>query len=252
VQGWVPKSTWYFSLNATAWTVSTEFLFYLAFPLLIRNWSITWWKKLLGSAALTASVLTLCNFLHVHSTHSPILSVYHALIYINPCSRMFEFVLGMATAVLFGRLVQANISAKRASILEYSIFTVMLFNLYLTPLLLGSDHAHSLNPLVHWLEYASGAPLYAALIAVLALQRGNLSRILSAGWLVFLGEISYSVYILHWIILQKFTSAPVPEHAIWPTIALYCATVLGGAVAGYFCVEQPFRKLFKKLGKSFR
>jgi peptidoglycan/LPS O-acetylase OafA/YrhL len=252
IQAWVPKSTWYFSLNATAWSVSTECFFYLAFPLLIKNWSSTWSKKLLGSVVLIVSVITLCNFLQMHGTHTPILNIYHALIYINPCSRIFEFVVGMATARLFVELQQKQISAKTASVLEYSIFGLILLNLYLTPLFLGPDHLHSLQAGVHWLNYASGTPLYAALIAILALQRGSLSRILSTGWLVFLGETSYSMYIFHWIILQKFFSSPMPEHMVWPMFALYCATVIIAGVIGYYCVEQPFRKLFKKLGKSFR
>ena len=158
----------------------------------------------------------------------------------------------MATARMFIQLQQKHISAKTASALEYSIFGLVLLNLYLTPVFLGPDHIHSLQAGVHWLNYASGTPLYAALIAILALQKGTLSRILSTPWLVFLGETSFSMYILHWIILEKFFSSPMPEHMKWPMFALYCVVVITAGVIGYYCVEQPFRKLFKKLAKSFR
>ena len=45
------------------------------------------------------------------------------------------------------------------------------------------------------------APLYAALILMLALGRTPLSVILELPFLVLLGEASYALYITHWPIL---------------------------------------------------
>ncbi len=42
VQAWIPIEKIFFSYNPVSWSISTELAFYLAFPVLIRNWERTW------------------------------------------------------------------------------------------------------------------------------------------------------------------------------------------------------------------
>ena len=44
-QSWIPFMNFYWGGNGLAWSVSTEFFFYLAFPFLVRNFRNSWaWK----------------------------------------------------------------------------------------------------------------------------------------------------------------------------------------------------------------
>jgi len=255
LHAWVPQARCYFSLNAPSWSISTEWLFYLAFPFLVRDWRLTGARKLAASALITAGVFGLCYFLYLHGTHTPIMNVYHAWIYINPCSRLFEFVLGMATANVFMNMQDKKLEFrfKTASLLELTAFALAVLNLYLTPLLLGPNHADSLNPLVHWLEHSSGAPLYACLILIMAFQRGWLSRTFSVGPMVFLGEISYSVYLVHWIVLQYLQGwqSQLQSVPTWCGCAIYWLIVIALASGIFTFVERPARQIMRGwIGKS--
>src|SRR5947209_14362044 len=58
VQSWVPRESYYYSLNSPAWSISTELFFYACFPFLVVNWTRTWRMKLgLALAALAAVLL---------------------------------------------------------------------------------------------------------------------------------------------------------------------------------------------------
>jgi peptidoglycan/LPS O-acetylase OafA/YrhL len=91
--------------------------------------------------------------------------------------------------------------------------------------------SHTLNagaPFRHSKPYAftayAGAcrsfPAFGLLIGVLAFERGLVSRFLSAGWSVILGEISYSIYLVHqilirWYLLNRSMFASVPKTMLY-------------------------------------
>ena len=51
LQSWLPFRDSILSYNGVAWSISTEFFFYLCFPVLIHNWQKNWYLKLLFTAA---------------------------------------------------------------------------------------------------------------------------------------------------------------------------------------------------------
>lgn len=60
-----------------------------------------------------------------------------------------------------------------------------------------------------WLAHSgSAAPGFAAVILTVALGRGALARLRAVPALVLLGEISYSVYLLHQILLRRTPIRP--------------------------------------------
>jgi peptidoglycan/LPS O-acetylase OafA/YrhL len=86
---------------------------------------------------------------------------------------------------------------------------------------------------------------FAILIVVLALQGGAVSRLLSLPMLVLLGEISYSSYLIHQIIIRYAMDhsdalAALPS---WAQLGLFLGITL---LLSYLCwafVETPFRAL---------
>jgi len=98
VQSWLPLSVFYFSYNAVAWSISTEAFFYLAFPVLIRDWARTWQIKLAATIALLVALVVVTNALHLPEYGNPYhgndgwKATVHGLIYVNPLARLLEFV----------------------------------------------------------------------------------------------------------------------------------------------------------------
>ena len=116
VHGWIPSAPWYFSYNSVSWSISTEFFFYLMFPLLIWNWTRTFWWKWLAALGL---LILLCSFARVtsmqvgYSSHN--IPTTYGLLCINPLARLLEFVSGMVAYSAFAWLRPYGLPSKRVA-----------------------------------------------------------------------------------------------------------------------------------------
>lgn len=84
-------------------------------------------------------------------------------------------------------------------------------------------------------------PVLAAVLLLVVVQRGRQSwagRWLEAGWIRWLGDCSYSVYLWHWPVLIVATQF-VAKPDLGLAAVLIAASVLLGRLS-YVCVEQPF------------
>jgi peptidoglycan/LPS O-acetylase OafA/YrhL len=209
VHGWIPVQNIFFSFNPVSWTISTEMAFYLFFPLLLHRWARTWWWKLPVTLLLAFATIVFCTVLPVSS--SPV-DMWHAsrdgLLYINPLARLFEFTVGMTASLLFQRTVQKiQIGRLLGTVLELAALGLAFLNMFETQWLLNPLATSSgLGPNV--MIWAGHGPVcvlaFAFLIYVMGLGRGYVSRVLSAPPLVLLGEISFTIYLLHYILLLVF------------------------------------------------
>jgi peptidoglycan/LPS O-acetylase OafA/YrhL len=100
-------------------------------------------------------------------------------------------------------------------------------------------------------------PLFAAILIVcLSYERGIVARGLNARWCLWLGKISFSVYLIHEEIIGLIwphfpaTRLPFGHHLngiVWTLIVL--AIVLAVATVTWYCIEEPFRRLGGWLGR---
>ena len=96
-----------------------------------------------------------------------------------------------------------------------------------------------------------GGPAYAGWLGVFSLASGALilglqvpgplRSLFSFGPLVWLGRISYGVYVFHWPVFVLATSRSVHLHG-WPLFLVRMAITLAIALASYFFLEQPVRR----------
>jgi peptidoglycan/LPS O-acetylase OafA/YrhL len=70
--------------------------------------------------------------------------------------------------------------------------------------------------------------------------RSMLARILALAPLVWLGRISYGVYLWHWP-LFTYVTADATGLSRWPLLAVRLAGTVGVAVISYVVIEQPIR-----------
>jgi peptidoglycan/LPS O-acetylase OafA/YrhL len=176
VQSWVPLlyhgeivSNGPFNIS---WSISTEFFLYLTYPafLLIKRWP----TGRVGVAIIAVSAFALyCAEGHTTSRW---------LVCVSPYFRIPEFFLGclVAQAYMRGARIRHPSALACGCIAALSIF-----------LYTGTDRG-----LVDRGHFALAACI-APLVFVVATGGTKLAEALSARWIVFLGEISYSIYLLH-------------------------------------------------------
>jgi len=221
VHGWIPSASYYFSFNGVSWSISTEVFFYLVFPFLIYRLDRSWWWKLLCTAAFVVAILRLTDFLSLppYDPSKPSAITAHGLAYISPLVRILEFVWGMAVASLCLRWRELKIVALPAwlwTIFESgTLLVTFLSGWYGTQFLSSLFDGRSQYAFAVYVGACGSFPAFGLLIGVLSFERGVVSRLLSASWLVLLGEISYSIYLVHWTLIHwynlngsLFVSAP--------------------------------------------
>jgi peptidoglycan/LPS O-acetylase OafA/YrhL len=95
---------------------------------------------------------------------------------------------------------------------------------------------------------------FALLVLIAATGKGPLHAVLASRPVVFLGDISYSIYLLHWIVVQVFNRmVPFPERGgpPWPLRIALCVTIiLCLAWLSYHLIELPARRWGRSLGQT--
>lgn len=245
VQGWIPKQSWFFSFNAVSWSLSTEAFFYFAFPFLIKDFAKTWAAKVCFCFAIIVILTAIANGLQLPVSAPDSVSIY-GLMYINPLSRLLEFVLGMSAAHLYSKYL---VGREAPLIVGLGVEISALASVYLLTFNTFSiSNWMALLPYVGeagrvWLVHC-GLPVFsfASLIVAMAWGRGPISRILCLRPLVFLGEISFAAYLLHYLFLQYYITHFASEQGPWP-LTLYVTILLVSSFIFWSLIEVPCRQL---------
>lgn len=240
LQAWVPISSFVFSLNPVAWSISVEVFFYFLFPFIKgrRLYLVT-----AAVFALTLSVLILMDLLFdpgfpAWKAPGTIWTLHVALQF--PFMRLAEFCIGIVAAQHF----KTRRMSKPSSMLEaLVVFLVICFGLISKPIYetlggLGLPHIGI------WLSQSGGMFIFAFAIYVFAHEAGRISAALKNPVLVFLGEISFATYMVHFLaitVVSEFLSGNSLNPYLVGALFLLATYVLS-AVA-FKLVERPGRKL---------
>jgi peptidoglycan/LPS O-acetylase OafA/YrhL len=91
------------------------------------------------------------------------------------------------------------------------------------------------------------SPAFGAIIYGLALQP-RWGSFLEARWLVLLGDASYSLYLLHSIVISKVFDR-LPHLPWWLRVCAAVAATLAASLFSYLVVEEPARRILRPRGK---
>ena len=246
VHAWIPAPIYYFSYNAPSWSISTEWFFYLAFPFLICRWAATWRWKVLTSVLLLLGMMTY---------FTSFAGNYEAWLYISPFSRILEFLIGAAIALAYRRTKDTvSWGYRQSTAFELAAVVLCATGLYLKVLLSSSMVERSLGPaFAQWFDGSGLFPCFAVLIYVVALGRGGLSRLLSFPGLVILGEISFSIYLVHQIYIRYYRSLLpyLPDISAFLAFGIFWVAVILSSYILWVVVEKPVRQIVLEPRKFF-
>lgn len=241
LHAWVPDPKYGIAFDPPSWSLSAELFFYLCFPLLIWRWRTTWHWKIVLTLLLVVGVAMLRYIPAFKSLDPPV------LIYKLPVANLFEFTLGIG-AMHIWRALQPRITFSRWVGTAIELSSLLLVGVVMLHTI---DWATRLMrvPLIGregfiWLGNSGFVFLpFAILIVVMALDMGWVARALQTPFLVLLGEISFSVYMVHYAILI-FADAHPPLYAAYsyPMLrAVYLGAVLLTAYVTWTLIEMPSR-----------
>jgi peptidoglycan/LPS O-acetylase OafA/YrhL len=224
VQAW----GWSREINPPAWSISTEFMVYLAFPLLAwvglaRRWGMA--LCLLGAALALAACLRFAPPLG--PGRRGLLDLYMNYSLLPPLRCLAGFLIGMAT----WRAIQSDAVRRVASL----------------PWLAPAAIAGAVAFLLGRVNDLAVLALMPAIVAGLHVGDGPVQRAFGTGALHGLGVLSYAVYLVHVTMLEAFPFrlGPLPV-----MLLAYCAAVLAVAWAAHRLVEVPGRTALRRAGDA--
>ncbi|WP_311885820.1 MULTISPECIES: acyltransferase [unclassified Pseudomonas] len=251
----VPIPDVYFSFNAVSWSISTEIFFYMAFPLLLLWFSSNPALKLCAAIAfggLFAYSLDALGIVYYAADKLNKVSS-HGLVYISPISRIQEFMLGIVCQRLLSGFQLGVVNKSTATFLEVSAILAIVF---LTPILSSSASVFvgaSYIAFSEFVRHTSMALLFAAVITCFYMDRGFVSRALSWRPLVFLGEISFSVYLIHQVVIRLTTQEQLlADYGPYTRFWFVALTSIAFAAFIWKFVEKPCQKGIMRIYDSTR
>lgn len=240
-QSLFPFIAYTFSYNSVSWSISTEVFFYLAFPLLLINIRRTWHWKLAASALIVLVIATACDALPAKGDVFQM--TMGSAVYANPLVRGFEFCLGMSTWVIWDRYIKPmRVSFVGWTAAEFGVLTLIFAWLSVNVWPIRNGIPTSALQVVF---NESGCCLpFALLIAVIASGQGWISKALSSKVPVFLGHISFSIYMVHQVLMKMFVTWGQAQTV---SSMAFFATLLFVASGSCLMIEKPAQRFLTKL-----
>lgn len=231
LQAAIPRQEFVFSFNAVSWSISVELFFYLAFPVLagLR----TRWLAFALAAVLAAQLAAL------GLVAWPDAKVSHYVFYVNPAFRSADFIAGLLLARLF---IARRETLPRGTLAEFGCVAALVVWVAVGIAIVPQNF--------RWDIYYM-APM-AALIVVFAGSKGALSAALGGRALILLGASSFSLYMIHQLIMVNLDAYTVIEEVSSPMHGTLIMIGLGAVAVGlsvlcYRWFEEPLNRRLRGL-----
>ena len=244
---------------APDWSISAEWFFYFAFiPL---TFAVAGLRRptlalaiLCGPGAVVLAALfyywhgPLTEFAHSWFWHRAGISAdpWSWFSYFSPYLRLLEFLAG----VLAAKSYQVNLSVGRAPVSAWFVMAVALA--WCAAVII--DSAITDKALTYILPSFIFAPVLAPLMLCLCRYESSLSRLLASRPAIFLGDISYSIYIWSFFVMTMMASFYVSAdksalayaNSVVKMIVIVGLTIVF-AYGSYALIEAPSRRKIREL-----
>jgi peptidoglycan/LPS O-acetylase OafA/YrhL len=252
--------------NLPAWSISSELFFYLLFPFVVaavskivrmRTFLVTlcvvFALEVVGFVALVAWVSR-----HSADNEHAVAVLFEAA-YMWPVLRVGEFVMGcvLGWAFLTYRSHLAVRSPRRGVValvlLGSAVVGILAVAFVLGRIALPNADRPSMLPLALYAArwHIAFVPAFTALLAAVTVSESPVTRFLGSGFMVALGEASYSLYVIHFFSLSvlRETRSYLPVSIVVASCIAMLVCV-AASLALYRWFEAPARRLLR--GQSRR
>jgi peptidoglycan/LPS O-acetylase OafA/YrhL len=246
MQSWGPHLTTTFLMNGPSWSLSVELFFYALFPFLSIQALKHPGRPLLIGSLITSLWLT---FLVILSFYKPV-DDFVAWPGNNPLARIFEFSLGVSAFEVFRRL--PPIRNPLATIFEIVALGVMVLSVTKAGLIgwvLDFIGMHTSLPVAYWLGHCGSSWIFTLLIVLFFRSEGFISRFVGSKPVVYLGETSFALYLIHFPMIWLFvdlTKHRLAEFNVASQVALFVIALFVAMSVLHFMVEKPSMTLAKR------
>lgn len=252
LQTWFPPYS--LSFNGPSWSISVEAFFYLSFPLvlfLLKKTNPSPKKVIILSIVFWAfTQLIVMNLLN-SKFYSGFPSRSHDLLYYLPLVHYCSFFMGISVGYLF--ILKRKVVMNK---LNYrSVFSILFGFVLLYFALMKEPQIKSFFGLNFPFGASFWAPVFAFVIIAVGSSNNFVTRFFENKALIFLGEISFSIYLLHSpiheLIKKSGLTITLESYNLTKTIQfnIYLSIVILVSILAYLFIEKPLQK---KLLSKFR
>ena len=201
LQSWVPADSFYFVANSPSWFLCDILFFYLMFSSL-NKYILYANNRKLFSISIVVLFLYICLMVVLPSY------LVNPILYANPLTRLLDFVIGIILYKLYisdkGTALKDKLNTKSTlsvSIIELSLILLVVITAFVYPHLPQRVRTVS----IFWLSI----PLFILFFALTDKHSGIISKILQCKTMLWLGNISFYIYIIHAPALRIFNSISI-------------------------------------------
>jgi peptidoglycan/LPS O-acetylase OafA/YrhL len=205
LQAWVPYGSAVFGINGVAWSISVELFFYALFPLLIADWRRTWvWKLALSLFLAIAIASTADALLNTEWKWGDTGLMAPAFGFLFPPVRLAEFIMGICACSVYRWSLEKWPDRHWSTFVEMGALVLLIVAMKFVPAgggwLLNNGYIGPVT--AKWIAEGGCGPFFAAFVCLIALTKGVLTHLLRLRLLVLLGEISFSIYMVHVFVIE--------------------------------------------------
>jgi peptidoglycan/LPS O-acetylase OafA/YrhL len=245
------------------WSISTEWFFYLCFPLIC-----VFFSALRTPRQIICTIVTLCiasyavvTTINYYADLMQNIAIgrygkvaettpdefYRWIAYFSPYVRILEFMLGVLVAIFVRVLPSPSIREQRIgaglTVAAMVGVAVLYWAFFLAP---------KMPSLVFQLHMNYGfAPLLALIVFCCTRYNSPIARALSHPRVVLIGETSYSIYLAHMVVIDsfRFEVPTITDPQIWIVVILQAtiafAAIIGLALILWSVIEVPSRRAIR-------
>lgn len=232
IQSWVPGKI--LTVNPPGWSLSVEFVFYAIFPFIFNKCFNRYKPKQIFLYIVLFWILSQFIFLILYYLfYVDKSTVIKDFIMHNPLLHINEFLIGTLAGFIFIKKLQDKKKNYDFLILVFAGLIVLALKFS------GVISFH--NGLL--------APLFIPLIIMISLNNGIITKVFQKKLFVFLGEISFGIYILQHPVYSLFSAYSVNKylHITDPTAVFFIRfiiLIITSSLA-YVYVERPIQDKIK-------
>jgi len=230
IQSWIGKS----SLNYPGWSVSVEIFFYLLFPLLLKKvYKITIWRNfviyILSFLLIQSAYFYFCHNKYLYTSKINLIFIE------SPFLHLTTFYLGMCCGLVF--IKHHNVLNRYKYLIKSSVYALLVIFFY---------SFLKISPGFLNVRIGLLAPFYALFLISFSLE-SYVTKFLGNKFFVFLGDISYSIYIYQLPVYVFVLLILRNNHYL---MLIYVVSLLTVTVFLHFVYEKPFAVAFKSYLKA--